>query len=165
MKQLFVVRHAKSSWDHIGLTDFERPLNKRGKHDAPDMAKRVWDNGVRVDGIISSPANRALSTAEIFAERFGFTKKDILKLDRLYHADVQTFYDVISKEIPEHWNHVILFSHNPGITHFVNSTQLVMLDNMPTCGVFGFEADCKTWKQLETSPKKFILFDYPKNGD
>jgi phosphohistidine phosphatase len=164
MKQLFVVRHAKSSWDHIGLSDFERPLNKRGKHDAPDMAKRLWDHGFRVDGIISSPAVRALTTAEYFADHFGFEKKDILKVDRLYHADVNTFYDVISKEIPEKWSRVILFSHNPGITYFVNSTGLVMLDNMPTCGIFGFEAECDTWRLLEKAPKKFVLFDYPKNG-
>jgi phosphohistidine phosphatase len=164
MKQLFVVRHAKSSWDHVGLSDFQRPLNKRGTRDAPDMAKRLWNNGFRIDGLISSPATRAFTTAEHFAMQFGFTKKDILSIDRLYHADVETFYDVITKEMPANWSHALLFSHNPGITYFINSTGLVSLDNMPTCAVFGIEADCHKWEDFEKAKKKFLLFDYPKNG-
>lgn len=164
MKQLFVVRHAKSSWDHLGLSDFERPLNKRGMHDAPDMAKRLWNHGFRFDGLISSPAVRAFSTATSFAAQFGFSKKDIHAIDRLYHADVDTFYDVISNEMPANWSQVLLFSHNPGITYFVNSTGLVSLDNMPTCAIFGIEAECDMWDAFEKAKKKFLLFDYPKNG-
>ncbi len=164
MKQLFVVRHAKSIWDIPGQPDFDRALNDRGERDAPMMAKRLHQKGIKPDAIISSPAVRAFATAQYFAEQFGFTKKEIVQIDRLYHAAVETFYDVISKELSDSWNCVVLFSHNPGITYFANSTGVVNLDNMPTSGVFGVETDIAHWHQFRDAEKRFILFDYPKNN-
>ena len=163
MKKLFVVRHAKSSWEVLGQTDFERPLNDRGERDAPMMAKRLWENEFRFDALVSSPAVRAFATAKFFADRFGFHKKDIHLIDRLYHASSETFYDVIAKELEDSWKNVVIFSHNPGITYFINSTGVIQLDNMPTCGVFGMEMKIDSWKDFERSAKRMILFDYPKN--
>lgn len=164
MKQLFVVRHAKSSWEIAGQTDFDRALNDRGQKDAPMMAERLYQKGFIPDAIISSPAVRAYTTAQYFAGQFGFKKKEIVQVDRLYHAAVETFYDVISKELSNNWNSVMLFSHNPGITYFANSTGVVKLDNMPTCGILGIEADIDNWQQFRDAEKRFILFDYPKNN-
>ena len=87
MKTLYIVRHAKSSWDLAGITDFDRPLNERGKRDAPRMAKRLKEKRVNPDLMLSSPAKRALSTCKRFAEGLGYAK-DKIKTERgLYHAD------------------------------------------------------------------------------
>jgi phosphohistidine phosphatase len=162
MKQLFVIRHAKSSWDSMGLSDFDRPLNERGHRDAPVMAARLHKAGVRLDALISSPANRALTTAQYFAEAFDFKKKEIITLDRLYHASAETIYDVITRELEDKWDSVAIFSHNPGITYFANSLGVVDLDNMPTCGVMGVRVNITSWEAFKNAPCGLILFDYPK---
>lgn len=162
MKKLFVIRHAKSSWEELGQSDFERPLNDRGLRDAPKMAKRLSDKDFHLDVLVSSPAVRAYETAKIFAHSFGFDKKDIVLIDRLYHATTETFYDVIARELEDSWKNVAIFSHNPGITYFINSTGLIQLDNMPTCGVFGMEIKIHAWKDFEHGEKRMIFFDYPK---
>jgi phosphohistidine phosphatase len=163
MKQVFLIRHAKSSWANLGQSDFERPLNDRGERDAPVMAKRLWDKGFRLDAIVSSAAVRALTTAEYFAEQFDFKKKDITLIEKLYHAPAETFYDVIANNLNEDWETIAIFSHNPGITYFIDSLGLVDLDNMPTCGIFGVEADINNWNEFAKAEKRFLLFDYPKN--
>ena len=162
MKQLFVVRHAKSSWDTAGQSDFERSLNERGHRDAPQMALRLLKSGIPLDALVSSPANRTLTTAEYFAEVFDFKKKGIVTVERLYHASAETIYDVITKELKDRWDCVAIVSHNPGITYFANSLGVVELDNMPTCGVIGVEADIEHWHQFREAKKRFFLFDYPK---
>lgn len=162
MKKLFVIRHAKSSWELLGQSDFERPLNERGLRDAPMMAKRLFDQGIRFDALVSSPAVRAHTTAKYFAEQFGISKKQILLIDRLYHAASETFYNVIETELDDTLDCVALFSHNPGITYFVNSLGVATLDNMPTCGVFGVECNIASWKDFSKAGKTFLLFDYPK---
>lgn len=164
MKQLFIIRHAKSSWDNIGQSDFDRPLNERGHHDAPMMAKRLEKAGIRPDALVSSPANRALTTAKYFAEVFDFSKKDIVIIDRLYHAPEETFYEVIAHELKDKWDTVAIFSHNPGITYFINTLGVVSLDNMPTCGVMGVKAAVDTWKDFKQAAKQLLLFDYPKKS-
>ena len=116
-----------------------------------------------MDALVSSPAVRAYTTALFFAEQFGFKKKDIVLVDRLYHAGAETFYDVIEKELKDSWDSVAIFSHNPGITYFVNSLGVARVDNMPTCAVFGVQADIAHWKDLANAQKRFELFDYPKN--
>jgi phosphohistidine phosphatase len=164
MKNLFVIRHAKSSWANPGQDDFDRPLNDRGERDAPVMAKRLWENGIRLDAIISSPAVRALTTAQYFAKQFGIKNKEIIILKHLYHAPAETFYDVIENDLNDKWESVAIFSHNPGITYFINSLGLVHLDNLPTCGIFGVGTDVKQWNEFKESKKRFLLFDYPKNA-
>jgi len=77
MKTLLIVRHAKSSWDNAALNDIDRPLNLRGKHDAPVMAKRLIRAGVKIDLFVSSPAKRARHTAGIFIHEFGRKEKEI----------------------------------------------------------------------------------------
>ena len=80
MKQLFLIRHAKSSWDSPTLKDIDRPLNERGKKDAPSMAKRLASQKIKLDALFSSNANRALSTAQCFAEEFDIKKNDIIQI-------------------------------------------------------------------------------------
>lgn len=164
MKQLFVIRHAKSSWDSIGQTDFDRPLNERGHRDAPVMAHRLVKAGISFDALVSSPAKRALTTAGYFAEAFDVKKKEIIIADSLYHAPSATFYEVITRDLKDKWDTVALFSHNPGITDFVNSLGIVTLDNMPTCGIIGIKAATENWKDFPQAAKEFLLFEYPKKA-
>src|SRR5262249_2886599 len=94
-KILFLVRHAKSSWDDPSLPDFERPLNERGKKDAPEMAKRLHDKKIRIDAFVSSPAKRARQTCKYFTKEFDPKKKNILQEPRLYEAGDENFYEAI----------------------------------------------------------------------
>ncbi|RYY77559.1 MAG: histidine phosphatase family protein, partial [Moraxellaceae bacterium] len=133
MKTLILVRHAKSDWSHEGLGDIERPLNERGRKDAPDMAKRLHKKGLKIDLFLSSPAKRAFRTARFFAEEFDIKKDAIQVENRLYGAMPHQFEDVIA-DINHKEDIVAVFSHNPGITEYANTLCEVRTDNIPTCG-------------------------------
>lgn len=162
MKTLLLIRHAKSSWDQPGLSDFDRPLNEKGKKDAPLMAKRVKEKGIELDQLISSTAKRARKTARYFAEEFGFKKEDIKLVEELYGANQTEFLQTI-KDINDKYNTVALFSHNPGLTDFASSLTNVRVDDMPTCSVFALQIETENWKDFVNAEKNFLFFDYPKN--
>ncbi len=160
LKKLLIIRHAKSDQRFFG-NDFERPLNERGESDAPMMAARLVKEKIIIDAFISSPAERAKRTAEVFADVYKAANK-IIFVSALYHAPVDVFYEVASL-LPDDLDTVAVFSHNPGITNFVNSLQTtVTVDNVPTCGIFAVEADIVQWKDFVTCKKTFLLFEYPK---
>ena len=162
MKTLILVRHAKSNWDNMGMDDIDRPLNERGKEDAPVMAKRLKDKKIDIDIFISSPAKRAHKTCKYFAKEYDLDKKDIVLVDKLCGASVIAFLEVISKLNDKHKS-AIIFSHNPGITEFANTLTTVHLDNMPTCSMFAVQANINHWSEFSKSEKNFLFFDYPKN--
>lgn len=161
MKTLLLIRHAKSSWDDAALSDFDRPLNERGKKDAPAMAERIADKKIKIDAFFSSPAKRAARTAKIFADEFKIKKDEIIFKSELYLASVDVFYDVI-KKIDDGLNCIAIFSHNPGITDFANELTEVQVDNIPTCGIFAVKADIQHWTDFKEDRIKFWFFDYPK---
>ncbi len=161
MKQLLLIRHAKSSWDDPSQNDFDRPLNKRGNKDAPLMAEHLLDKKIRIDAFLSSPAERALSTCIYFAKAFDVKKKEIIQVPELYNAQVENFYKVIS-EFENSFDTIALFSHNPGITEFVNELTTVHIDDMPTCSIFAVKADIKKWEEFTEGEKLFWFYDYPK---
>jgi phosphohistidine phosphatase len=163
MKQLILVRHAKSDWGDPSLDDIDRPLNGRGKRDAPLMAERLKERDIKIDAFISSPAKRAKKTACIFAEAYKRKKDHVVFRDELYGAAEKVFFDVI-KNAGNDNNCIAIFSHNPGITDFANLLTETRIDNIPTCGVFAIKADCKKWKDFEEAKKEFWFFDYPKAG-
>lgn len=161
MKKLFIVRHAKSDQSFFG-NDFERPLNERGKNDAPAMAKRLQEKKIQIDALVCSPAVRAKKTAELFAENLKLPKGEIIFVSALYHAAPEAFYEVIAA-LPDSLNSVAIFSHNPGITYFVNSLKTkTQVDNMPTCAVFAVQTDITHWSGFLKAEKKLLFFDYPK---
>lgn len=161
MKKVFIIRHAKSDQRFFG-SDFERPLNQRGKTDAPAMAARLKEREPVVDAFVSSPAWRARETAENFISVFGGAASDIIFIPSLYHAPANVFFEQIS-QLPDTLNAVALFSHNPGITHFVNElTDTVHIDNMPTCGVFAVCVHTDKWVDFDAAKKEFLFIDYPK---
>lgn len=161
MKTIFIVRHAKSDQSFFG-NDFERPLNDRGRSDAPVMAKKLFDKKYKIDALVSSPAVRAKQTAEFFAEGLKMPEARIIFISALYHAPSEVFYETITGLAGE-LDTIALFSHNPGITHFVNSLDSgAKIDNMPTCGIFSVSADIKEWADFNKAKKRFLFFDYPK---
>lgn len=163
MKTLIIVRHAKSSWANPGQEDIERPLNERGKTDAPDMAGRLFKKKIQIDTFISSPAKRARRTAAFFIEAYDGKEKDLVIDERLYPGSVSMFYEVVG-DIKKRHSAAAIFSHNPGITDFVNTLTEHKIDNMPTCSVFIVTADVEKWADFGEAKKQLLLFDYPKNG-
>ncbi|WP_121352761.1 SixA phosphatase family protein [Flavisolibacter nicotianae] len=162
MKTLILIRHAKSSWDAPGMSDSERPLNDRGKKDAPEMAKRLRKRGLNIDAFVSSPAERAFRTARYFAKEFDEKKDGIIVEKALYGATPEEFAQVIAS-LKEKFETVALFSHNPGITEYINTLCTVRTDNMPTCGIFAVQAAIDDWSSFARAEKSFLFYDYPKN--
>ena len=163
MKSVIIIRHAKSNWDNILHSDFERQLNDRGHQDAPIMAERLVDRKITIDAFISSPAKRAFTTAAYFAEAYHVKESSIIKVPELYHAPAPVFYHVISK-LDDALKSIALFAHNPGITEFVNDLTNTQIDDMPTCAMFAVKANVTHWKLFEGADKEFLFFDYPKKG-
>ena len=163
MKTLIVVRHAKSSWSESGISDFDRPLNERGKRDAPEMADRLQKKQKTIDLFISSPAKRAKKTAQLFAEKFKYDEDKIVFFPELYLAGTRDFVAAIT-QTASNVNSVIIFSHNPGVTEFVNTITDTRVDDMPTCAVFIATIKSDTWSDFEKADKEFQLFDYPKSA-
>ncbi len=161
MKRFYLIRHAKSSWDFPDLEDFERPLNGRGKKDAPFMGKRLKKEGVKPDLIISSPAVRAIKTAKVIAGEVGYPKKNIQIEDDIYGLDMTAFMSIICG-IDDSYNCVLLFGHNPAMNILAEYLTRYRVDNIPTCGVFCMDFDAKSWKQVGEGKGKFVSFDYPK---
>ena len=162
MKSLLIIRHAKSSWDHILQSDFDRPLNERGKTDAPMMALRLIKRKIAIDRFISSPARRAKKTASLFITEYGKPETDIRFIDELYHAPAHTFIKIISG-LDDDLSTVAIFSHNPGITEYVNMLTATQIDNMPTAGIFAVKASISSWAEFASAKKEFWFFDYPKS--
>lgn len=161
MKTLILIRHAKSDWQDITLEDFDRPLNARGKADAPVMAERLRKRGIIPDIFVSSPAKRARKTADIFADAYAIDKNAILFEKDLYLAPPYVFTEVIGR-LKDEANTAVIFSHNPGITDFANTLTNTRIDNMPTCAMFAVEADTDSWAAFDSAAKHFLFCDYPK---
>jgi phosphohistidine phosphatase len=150
MKKLFLIRHAKSSWNDFSLSDYDRPLNSRGIHDAPKMAAFLQQTAGKIDAIYTSPAVRALSTAQYFRDAFGIAQADFHEVRHLYHASISDFYNVLQK-IPDNCHSVMIFSHNPGITEFSILEASYELDNVPTCGILDMDINIETWAEFDGS--------------
>ena len=161
MKTLLVIRHAKSSWDVATINDFERSLNERGKRDVPVMAQRLLDKKIAIDAFVSSPAKRAKKTAELFCNAYNKNKEDIILISTLYHSTPEIFFDVVEM-LDENYKTVAIFSHNPGITEFVNElADDVIINNMPTCSIFAIQINITKWKDFSKAKKELLFFDYP----
>jgi phosphohistidine phosphatase len=161
MKTLYVIRHAKSSWDDPSLPDFERPLNKRGRRDAPFMARIIADILKKPDVLITSPAKRALETALAFCNGFNISE-DMLVEDRtLYHPSIEDILRVVHK-IDEAHGIAAIFGHNPGFTSFVNTIGKASIMNVPTTGVVVLTSEAQFWANFEDEKVKTVGFHYPK---
>ncbi|MBS1697712.1 MAG: histidine phosphatase family protein [Actinobacteria bacterium] len=143
MKTLLLARHAKSDWDVAGLRDHDRPLNDRGLRDAPAMARRLVDDGVRLRRIVSSTAVRARSTAAAYAAAFEVA---VAEDPQLYAASARTILRVAAT-LPDDVDVAMLVGHNPGMADAV--AELTGSDvEFPTCAVAECRVDVGSWSEL-----------------
>lgn len=162
MKTVFLVRHAKSSWEDISLRDIERPLNRRGLRDAPFMADLLKGKGIQPDQIISSPAVRAYTTATYFAKAFEIPIKAIVKREAIYEAYTRDVVTLI-QELSDDLNTVLLFGHNPAFTSLANLfSKEEYIPNIPTCGISKIESNTTTWSNFSEQTAHLTAFYYPK---
>lgn len=161
MKNVLLVRHAKSSWSNQGLDDKDRPLNKRGQRDGPFMAAHSRHLGFRIDSILSSPANRALTTAKFFKSEYQAETDDISIESDLYFGSESDWLHLIN-ELPEDTKFPAFFSHNPTITIMANMFAKSILDNVPTCGVIHLQSAASTWQEFDTNNTVMANYYFPK---
>ena len=157
MKTLILVRHAKSSWTDPALPDRDRPLNDRGKRDAPKMARRLAKDGVKPDLILSSPAKRARTTARIIAKALDCRPGDIQVNDRLYAVEAGELLRVI-RGLDDKLKRAMLVGHNPELTDLAHrlSNKVAYL---PTCAIAVFAFDAKSWSSVgEEKPSSVTLY-------
>ena len=162
MKTLLLVRHAKSSRDDTTLPDKDRPLNDRGKRDAPMMGERLAKRHVKADLILSSPANRAFTTARIIAKKLDYKLKDIVVDDRLYPGAVDDLLNIIQK-LGDKLDCVMLVGHNPVLVDLAHRLSSEITD-MPTCAVAGFTFRAKSWPDVDAATLATASLDYPKKS-
>ena len=150
MKSLLILRHTKTSWKHPELTDHDRPLNKRGKRDAPRMGEILRSEHLIPEAIISSTAARAHATAKAVAKASGYKGKIALNLS-LYSAGPEAYLKVLH-ELSDHYKRVLVVGHNPGLEEllemFTDETQL-----MPTCTLAHVKFSIDSWIELDYKTK------------
>ena len=164
-KILYLVRHAKSSWNDASLSDMQRPLNKRGRRSAPEMGKRMAAQGHRPELIISSPAKRAQLTAKRIARELGFDKTDIQTDADLYFSGVRSMLNVL-EVLDDDYQKVMIVGHNPTMTDFLNMLCSTSVINMVTCAIAVVGFDITSWGDLALAEGELLGYDYPKGpGD
>jgi len=161
MRHLCLLRHAKSSWDEPARADHERPLNGRGRRDAPAMGRRWRARGLLPDRIVSSSAERAWATACAVARELGYPLGDIVREPALYLADPRTLLAVV-RATDDTCTSLMLVGHNPGLTDFANRLTARPIDNLPTCGLYCGDFDVAHWRDLEPGTGRFVCFESPK---
>jgi phosphohistidine phosphatase len=161
MKTLYLLRHAKSSWDHPELRDFERPLAPRGIKNIKSMGERFRQQQRLVQCIISSPAVRAKTTATLFAREIGYPEDDITANPELYFAGAPMFLKAATL-VDEIYQSAMLVGHNPAITEFVNDMCDAGIDNIPTSGLVELRLPVDQWSDVKYGMADLIDFDYPK---
>jgi phosphohistidine phosphatase len=135
-------------------------LDDRGRRDAPKMGKRLAKRDVKPDLILSSPAVRALATAEIIAKKVDYRIKNIVVDDRLYASEVHQLLNVIRK-LGDKLECVILVGHNPELAELAQRLSS-KITHMPTCAVAEFAFDAKSWSAIGTDKPAKVTLDYPK---
>jgi len=161
MKQVIIVRHAKSSWTDFGLSDFERPLDTRGLRDAPLMAERLKGMGYSPQILCSSNAVRAIETAQYFS------KLNNITLDffpNLYHGLPEDYIEVMSG-LDESISSAAFFGHNPGITFVANLIKPGCTDNIPTCGIIVASFPVGKWSEANWKNMTLVELLYPNKDN
>ena len=159
MKNLILIRHAKSSWDSP-LKDIERPLDNRGIRDAHLVAIKSIKYLPKTFIVWSSIAKRASETAIIFAQNISYPIEHITFKEELYTFDENNLEQII-KSINNSYDNIILFGHNEAITNFVNKFGDLFIDNVPTSGFVSLEFDSDNWQFIDRG--KVIKTLFPKD--
>ena len=155
-KILYLVRHAKSSWSDASLTDFDRPLNHRGLHDAPEMGQRMKKRNALPEIIVCSPAKRAVQTLELF----DLGVEHIVFEGQIYNSSIGGMLDII-RALDDHYHSAMLVGHNPTMTQLAGWLSGVHIDNMPTCAIATLELSTQHWKNAGSYAAQLLDLDYP----
>jgi phosphohistidine phosphatase len=161
MKELILIRHAKSSWSDPSLADWERPLNPRGRRDAPEMAERLAESDADLELLVTSPARRAYQTAQAFIDGLRLEDDEVVTKEQLYGADEEDWLEVVGS-LPDYLDFVALVGHNPGLTEFLNLFLNEPLDNVPTCGLARLQFEIDVWDQINQAVPVCVLYSIPK---
>jgi len=161
-RKLFIVRHAKSSWDYDGLADIHRPLAERGIRNAADMAKRLKKKNMIPELLLTSPATRALNTALIMSRTWKLPPEVLQIHEGIYDGTFRDLEEVL-KSVPASVSSVALFGHNPTFTVYPNLFLKQPLSNLPTAGVVVVTLKSEGWNGLKKSQVVDTYVDYPKN--
>jgi phosphohistidine phosphatase len=164
MKHLTLLRHAKSSWKDPECDDFDRPLNKRGRQNAPLIGQRLAMLGEVPEIIISSPAKRARRTAELVAAALPYQASAIRYEPCIYEAGLGTLVELVS-QLDDDWQKVMLVGHNPGLTDLANALAPCKLDNIVTCGVVKLAFRVDSWRDIQFHSGRLLFYDYPGAGE
>jgi len=162
MKNLVLVRHAKSSWDNPEWSDFDRPLNKRGLRDAPFLADILVKKGFVPDLIISSTAKRAKETVHFFS---GALKYDIKRIEfelGIYERGTKFIINKLSN-LESQINNVLLVGHNPDITSLATFFSGDFFDNIPTCGMVSIKFNFNEWENITSVNGELVFSEFPRN--
>lgn len=161
MKTLYIVRHAKSSWDFPGLADHERPLMEKGKKRTRKIIEYLRQKEVRPDLIISSSALRARETAQYIASGLGIEKDEIKIESGLYHTDADSIFNQF-EDLSESYQSVMLVGHNPALTNFVNIFLSPPIDWLPTSAVVAIDFQTSDWEDLKSATYSIRMVVFPK---
>jgi phosphohistidine phosphatase len=161
MKRIVIVRHAKAvpfGYDD----DFNRTLRSQGKEDARILSLALKENRVSPDLILSSPAKRALKTAEIFASTLRYPASRIMVEEELYEGlTTQDFLDII-RNLPENVQTVFVFGHNPTVYYLVNNLVKLFNSDMPTCSTVGIDFETESWQEVNAREGKVVFHLMPR---
>ena len=162
MKTLYLLRHAKSSWKFPELADFDRPLNPRGKRDAPKMGQRLRKRGVLPTLLMSSPALRAKKTAQKVARELGYPVSSIQYNPAQYEASLGELLTIL-RNVPDQVEALMLAGHNPELTALANYITPHYIDNIVTAGVVAIDLPVARWDEIaKKHAGQFLWYDYPK---
>ena len=162
MKTLYLVRHAKSSWKFPELDDFDRPLNKRGKRDAPMMGKRLRRQGIRPDLIISSPAKRAKKITQVMMKALDVAPSAVRYDRAVYEASADDLLALL-RTVDDSVTTLVLVGHNPELTTLSNQLTDHSIDNVVTSGVVAMAWATERWAEVGEGKGQFLWYDYPKS--
>lgn len=161
---MYLLRHAKSDWTNPSEKDFDRGLNARGMRVAPKMGKKLTDLGVVPDAVISSPANRAKSTAEFVTEQLEYDLENIIYNEEIYEASVRTLLKLVN-ELDNEYDKVILVGHNPAFTYLTEYLTDAEIGNIPTCGCVALKFHTNEWGEVSKSTGDLEWFIFPAQFD
>nr|WP_320119130.1 histidine phosphatase family protein [uncultured Marinifilum sp.] len=161
MKHLFLVRHAKTEVIRYDITDFQRNLKNRGINDSNLIAKKLLLKDAIPDLIISSTANRAIQTANLFAKNLNYPEEKIVQLDKLYDGfTTHDFLEMLNK-YGEDKDNIMVVGHNPSIEYLAFNLSQEFYDYVPTCTIIGIKFKVDKWSEIEVRTGEISLYEFP----
>lgn len=161
MKELYIMRHAKSAWDHPGLDDAQRPLLEKGKKRTKYIVDFLLEQNTHLDLIISSHAVRAHETAKIIANALHYPEGKIMISKNIYFGNPESYFNLFY-DLPDDLNSIMMVGHNPGFTIFASNFLDEKTDDLPTSGIVCISFEMKSWDKIHTSPRKTKFMISPK---